>query len=143
MRINVKRVLIGGFIAGLVIMIIGSALVPVVGREMELALAKCQLPPMGAGAMAYFGMVSLVFGILLVWLYAAILPRFGPGPKTALVASLFIWIPGYFLANVSMVAYGFMPVKLTVIGTAWGLVELSVAGVIGARLYKDENGAEL
>ena len=34
--------------------------------------------------------------------------------------------------------YGFMPVRLTVVGTLWALGELVVAGQIGAYLYRDE-----
>lgn len=137
MRINMKRVLVGGLAAGLIIIISAVFMVPVVGNEMELALAKCNLPPMGTGAMLYFANVSLTLGIVLVWLYAAILPRMGPGIKTAVIASAFVWFLAYFLANVSMVAYGFMPVRLTVIGTVWGWVELLVAGAVGTRLYKE------
>jgi hypothetical protein len=137
MKINMKRVLTGGLVAWLIIIISAAVMVPVVGKEMELALAKCNLPPMGTGAMLYFTAVSLVLGIVLVWLYAAILPRMGKGIKTAIIASTLVWFLAYFLANVSMVAYGFMPVKLTVIGTVWGLVELLAAGVVGTRLYKD------
>ena len=36
-----------------------------------------------------------------------------------------------------MVVYGFMPLKLTVIGTIWGLGELLLAGIVGAKLYKE------
>jgi hypothetical protein len=35
-------------------------------------------------------------------------------------------------------ALGFMPLYLTVVGTAWGFVELLVAGQLGAFLYKEE-----
>ena len=49
--------------------------------------------------------------------------------------SVLVWFMTYFWSNASMVAFGFMPLSLTVIGTAWGLVELVVAGQAGARLY--------
>ena len=45
-------------------------------------------------------------------------------------------------ANVANVMYGFMPVSLTIVGTAWGLVELVVAGAVGAHLYRDESSTE-
>ena len=32
--------------------------------------------------------VDFILGILTVWVYAAIRPRFGPGPRTALTAAL-------------------------------------------------------
>ncbi|HBZ26568.1 MAG TPA: hypothetical protein DEO54_10115 [Rikenellaceae bacterium] len=42
------------------------------------------------------------------------------------------------LPPLSNLAYGFMPVKLTVIGTIWGLGELLLAGIVGSRLYKEK-----
>jgi hypothetical protein len=43
---------------------------------------------------------------------------------------------------VKNVMSGFMPVSLTIVGTAWGLVELVVAGAVGAYLYRDEWSTE-
>ena len=39
-----------------------------------------------------FVAMTFVLGILLVWLYAAIRSRYGPGPKAAVVAGLFGWV---------------------------------------------------
>lgn len=47
-------------------------------------------------------------------------------------------VRGYRSANVSNVMYGLMPVSLTVVGTLWRLVELVVAGEMGACFYRDE-----
>lgn len=57
--------------------------------------------------------------------------------------SLLIWFLAYFGPNASNVAYGFMPISLTVVGTVWGLVELVVAGAVGARLYSETTGEEV
>lgn len=138
MAINGKRVLLGGLVAGLIINASAVLMVPVVGDRMTEALAARNVPPMGGGAMAFVVGVSFALGILLVGLYAAVRPRLGPGPRTAALCSLFLWFVSYFLANASNVAYGFMPMGLTVIGTAWGLVELLLAGWVGARLYREE-----
>jgi hypothetical protein len=135
---NTAGILRGGLIAGIIIVTSAILMVPAVGKDMEAALARFDLPPMGVGAMVFFAIVSLTLGVLLVWLYAAVLPRFGPGPKTAVIVALIVWLQGYFFANVSLVVYGFMPVRLTVIGTAWGLVELLVAGLVGTRFYKEQ-----
>lgn len=137
MAINSARVAIGGLVAGAMIIVSGLLMVPVVGPQMDAVLKARNVPPMGGGAMAFFGTWSLILGVLLVWLYAAVRPRLGPGPKTAAIVSLFVWFLAYFGANVAMVAYGFMPIWLTVVGTAWGLVELVVAGQVGARLYHE------
>lgn len=135
MAINVKRVLTGGLVAGVIINVSGIAMVPLVGKQMDMVLMDRNLPPMSGGAMAYFGLMSLVLGVFLVWMYAAVRPLLGPGPKTAAIVSVLVWFMTYFWSNASMVAFGFMPISLTAIGTAWGLVELVVAGQVGARLY--------
>ena len=113
-------------------------MVPIVGNEMDQVLANRGLPPLSNLAMAYVGMVSLITGIFLVWLYAVAKTHFGPGKKTAAIVSIIVWFLAYFLCNVSMVVYGFMPIRLTVIGTAWGLVELLLAGFVGSCLYQEK-----
>ncbi|MBX7079666.1 MAG: hypothetical protein K1X88_10795 [Nannocystaceae bacterium] len=136
-RINVKRVLLGGLVAALVINLSAITMVPAVGDQMDQALGRVGLPPLPAWSYAYFMLVSSSLGMVLVWLYAAVLPRFGPGPRTAIVVALVLWLVAYFFANVAMVVYGFMPVRLTVIGTVWGLGELVLASLVGTRLYRD------
>jgi len=138
MAIHAKRVVLGGITAGLIIISSGLLMVPVVGKQMKAALIERNLPPLSGGAMVFFGMMSFGLGVLLVWLYAAVRPRFGPGPRTAAIVSILVWFLAYFLANASNLAFGFMPISLTVVGTAWGLVELVVAGQVGARLYNEE-----
>ena len=135
MAISLKRVLAAGLVAGVIINVSGIAMVPLVGKQMDIVLMDRNLPPMSGGAMAYFGLMSLVLGVFMVWMYAAVRPLLGPGPKTAAIVSVLVWFMTYFWSNASMVAFGFMPLSLTVIGTAWGLVELVVAGQVGARLY--------
>jgi hypothetical protein len=136
MSINTKSVLLSGLVAGIAIIVSAMAMVPVVGDEMNRVLADRGLPPLSNPAMAYFAMTSLIMGIFLVWLYAVAKTHFGPGKKTALIVSVIVWFLAYFLSNVAKVVYGFMPIRLTVIGTAWGLVELLLAGLIGSYLYE-------
>jgi hypothetical protein len=137
MAINVKSVLTSGLVAGLIINFSAIFMVPVAGNQMDEALKARNLPPMAGGAMAYFGVMSLILGVVLVWLYAAVRPRLGPGSKTAAIVSILVWFLAYFFANVSNVVFGFMPIALAVVGTVWGLVELVVAGEVGARMYNE------
>ena len=137
MKINIKSVLTGGLVAGLFINLSAIGMLPIVGNEMDLVLASRGLPPLSNMAMLFFSGVSFISGISLVFLYAFAKEQLGSGIKTALIVSFGYWFPTYFLANVSMVFYGFMPVRLTVIGTAWGLGELLLAGIVGSKLYKE------
>ncbi len=137
MAIQAKRVVGGGLVAGLVICASAALMVPVVGDEMAAAQAALGVPPMGPGAMAFFFAFSLSLGLLVVWLYAALLPRFGPGPRTALLVAVLLWFLTSFSSSAANLAYGFMPLGLTVVGMVWGLAELVVAALVGTRLYRE------
>ncbi len=69
--------------------------------------------------------------------YAAIRPRFGPGPKTAIIAALFAWFGVYVYNNIIGAAFGFVPTSMLPIALVWGLVEYIVAALIGSWLYKE------
>ena len=136
-EMKITLILKAGLIAGFIIILSAATMVPVVGDEMDLALAKFNLPPLSLGDMIFFFFVSLFLGIMLMWLYSVLLSLFKQRLITIIVSVLIIWIPGNLMANVSNVVYGFMPVKLTIIGIVWGLGELLIAGLIGSRFYKE------
>jgi hypothetical protein len=135
--INLKSVLTTGLIAGIIINISAVSMVPAVGDEMNDVLANRGLPPLTNMSMVFFSFVSIILGIFLVFLYSLLKLHLGSKIKTVIISSLIVWFVAYFLSNVSLVAYGFMPVKLVVIGTVWGLGELLLAGFIGSKLYKE------
>ena len=137
MSINVKSLFTSGLVSGLIINLSAITMVPVVGDQMDLVLATRGLPALSNMAMLYFSMISFINGGFLVLLYAVVKDLLGSGIRTAVIISLVFWFFTYFFSNVSMVVYGFMPVKLTVIGTVWGLGELLLAGIVGSRLYKE------
>ena len=137
MKINVKSVITSGLVSGLIISLIGICMVPLVGNDMDVALASRCLPTLSNMAMVYFSMMPLVNGIFLMLLYAVAQKLFGSSIKTILIVSLIYWFLTYFSTNVSMVVYGFLPIRLTIIGTAWGLGELIIAGIVGSKIYKE------
>lgn len=141
--IHFKSVIITGCIVGLVIMTSGMTMIPVVGDQMDAVLASRGLPPLSNWAMALIAGVSMCNGIFLVFMYAVLRPLLVSRIKTAFVSSLIVFFMTYFLSNVSLLIYGFMPVKLTVIGTVWGLGELLLAGVVGSKLYKEVKHHEI
>lgn len=135
---NISSILKSGLIAGIIILLSAATMVPVVGNEMDVALAKFNLPPLSTGDMVFFFFVSLFLGNMLMWLYSVLFSIYRQRIKTIVISVLIIWFPGNLLANVSNVVYGFMPIKLTIIGIAWGLGELLIAGCIGSRFYKEK-----
>lgn len=137
MKINLKRLFLSGFVTGIIIMIVGGGLVPIIGPQMDEVLKERLLPPLSPGAMAYFALCSLAMGIALVGLFA-LLHRFIQSRARAIFAASFLyWLFHCFFANFSLVAYGFMPLGLTVIGTLWAFFELLIGLAIGSRLYKE------
>ena len=137
MKINVKSLFTSGFVTGIIIMIVGGGLVPIIGDQMDEVLKNRLLPPLSNGAKVYFAFNSIVLGIGVIGLYALIKPIINSRLRSVIITSLLFWFFKYFLANAALVAYGFMPLGLTIIGTAWGLLELLIGVWIGSMLYKD------
>ena len=137
-KINFARVLIGGLVAG-VILNIGEFLLNgmVLAKEMKDFFQKCGFPEPGTNFMVIAVVITFVVDIVLVLLYAAIRPRFGAGPKTAIIAALFAWFGVYVYQTVIGFGLGMMPPKVLVIGLAWGLVEYILAALAGGALYQE------
>ncbi len=135
--INFRSVLFTGLICGIIILISALSMVPVVGNEMDEILASRGLPPLSKWAMVFFCFVSICNGILLVFCYSLLKQQFVSKLKTVILSSLIVFFFIYFLSSASLVAYGFMPLKFTIIGTAWGLGELLLAGLVGSKLYRE------
>jgi len=136
MTINLKSVITSGLAAGIIISISAITMVPVVGNEMDTVLANRGLPPLSNLDMVYFCFISFIYGIFLIFLYAALKPQFKSKTKTAIIVSLIVWILANVISNAANVVYGFMPVKLTVIGIIWGLMEFLLATLVASRLYE-------
>ena len=138
-KINWTRVILGGLVAGAIINIFESVLNGVaMAKDMEAAVSALGRQ-MGAGQLAMFIVWGFLVGIFAVWLYAAIRPRYGPGPRTALCAGASVWGLGYLLASVTPLALHLFPRRLMAIGLAVGLVELLVGTLAGAWLYREES----
>jgi len=135
--INFGRVVLGGLLAGLIINISECLLNGVVlARDMDEAMRRLNLPPVGGNAITIFVIFGFVLGIAAIWFYAAIRPRFGAGVKTALcrVGGVVLRLP---LSEHCQAVLGFFPVGLITISIFWGLVEILLATASGAWLYTD------
>ena len=135
-KINWARVLLGGLLAGVIVNIFEYVMnVVVFGREWEAAMkAVGQQTPPNAALYVVWG---FLMGIGAIALYAAARPRFGPGPKTAAWTGFGYWVFAYALPNFGYSITGLFPQRLMIITTLVGLVELILASVVGAWLYKE------
>jgi hypothetical protein len=138
-KINAARVLLGGLLAGVVINISEFFWNGVVfAKEMADAFAKVgKTVDMGGGTTAIFIAWGFLIGILAVWLYAAVRPRFGAGAKTAIRTGLVMWLLVYVSSTISMAPMGLFPARLMLIGLLTSVVEIVLATWLGAWLYKE------
>jgi len=137
-KINWARVILGGLVAGLIINIFEFILHGVIIAQDMAAATSALGRQVGGSQLCMFVAWGFLVGIFAVWLYAALRPRYGPGPKTALCAGAAVWGLGYLLASVTPIALNLFPVRIMIIGLAVGLVEVLVATLVGAQLYREQ-----
>lgn len=132
------KVLIGGFVAGLVMNAIDFVVnVPWLGEQWLAAIQARGVDPknvpLGGAGWVY---VDFIGGIFIVWFYAAIRPRFGAGPKTAVIAGLAVW----FICHIIFSSYWFMGMLdggLVFASSMGAIVAAVAAAFAGCAMYKE------
>jgi hypothetical protein len=139
--INWGRVIGGGLLAGLVMNISEAALHGgMLGQDgMELFISVGVPHNPQTWQLVSLILMTFVLGIASVWFYAAIRPRYGAGPKTAICAGLAVWVFAHLWSGVYMAAgfTGLITPKLAWLPVAWGLVEAPLGTLAGAWLYRE------
>lgn len=136
-RINLKGVIVGGLVAGLVLNVFDYIFWGVIyAQEMNAALQALNRPPADQFIPLWIAL-DFLYGIALVYLYAAIRPRFGAGPKTAIHAGVIAWLLIGLLHAVGEAPLQLFPTRLMMIGTLVALVTIPLATVAGAKFYKE------
>ena len=79
---------------------------------------------------------NFLVGILMVWLYARLRPRYGSGPKTALRSGLSIWVIFWVIPLMAIVPMELFPTSRLVMAIGLGLVDANLAVLLGAWLYQ-------
>ena len=139
-KINMGRVVLGGIVAGLIINVVEGVMNGVILKEQwsEAAKALGQSGAISVKQIVAFNVWGFAAGILAIWLYAAIRPRFGAGPKTAMCAGVIVWMLAFAMANAMMAFLHIYPLWILLTVTAVALPELLIASVAGAYFYKEE-----
>jgi hypothetical protein len=138
-KINIGRLILGGIVAGIVGDLLGYLVDGVLLQQnWSDAMLALERPSFAGNQLIWFNALGIVFGIVSIWVYAGIRPRFGAGWKTAIYAGLALWVIGVLLPNASfMYVAGLFPKHLTLYTTLGGLVEVVAGTVAGAALYKE------
>ena len=139
--INTGKVIAGGLLAGLVANAFDFVTnTYILAADWRIWATSRNLDPAAMTKPAVAGTwiaVDFAFGILLVWTYAAMRPRFGPGVRTAIFAGLVVYIaPTLVLAGFTMM--GLLGKTLFVEGSISALISTLVASIAGAAIYTEE-----
>jgi hypothetical protein len=135
---NLTRVFLGGLVAGVVANILDFVVNDfLLVEDLQRMVQRFGLSEAaGPGVAITWVVVDFILGILLVWVYASIRPRFGPGPKTAVTAALtlFVAITAVMLGFTRM---GLFSTPLFVKGSVCSLVTFCLASLAGSATYKE------
>lgn len=139
-QINTGKVIVGGLVGGVVLNVV-DFLVNGVWLADKWMAQTAKLNPdlnmMGSTSITYYVVTDFLLAILIVWLYAAIRPRFGPGSGTAVKASLTVWtVLALFSAGYAIA--GMYGPKIVALSAVMSLVGMLAAGNVGAMMYKEE-----
>lgn len=136
---NTSRIILGGLAAGVVMNVIDALTNGLLlgGRWMaETNALNPALMKRGMSGTLGWVIVDLILGILTVWVYAAIRPRFGAGPGTAFKAAIVIWLAVH-AAYASYAFMGHYSWSLILTSSLGGLVAALAGGYVGAMLYRE------
>src|SRR5262249_8469890 len=134
-------VVLCGLLTGVVWGVLCAIALPLVLVERHdippsLPVTTLDEPGSSTGLRAVVVIMPLVLGISTMWLYAAIRPRYGPGPKTAALAGFAVWLFGSWVDATWAVFKAVRPGAF-VAPAAVSLPIVLVAAVVGAWLYKE------
>ena len=138
-RINWSRAVLGGVLAAVIWGILYAPLHPLVEVHDSLGRPVLPITPFRGATPVMRVLVVIngfVQGIATVWLYAAIRPRFGPGPKAAAIAGFAIWI---VVSSVHITWVTFTASRLTpaLVPLLANLPLVVLSGMAGAWLYRE------
>ena len=138
-NIDTGRLLSGGLAAGLVINVVEViANLFLLADSHEAAWDALGLDPVSGPVIGGFVALGFLLGMLVVWTYAAIRSRYGPGPSTAMRAGLAVWLAYYLLGGISSWLIGVVPNGLFMITLVYSLIMMLVAAHIGGMIYTEE-----
>jgi hypothetical protein len=139
-RINIGRLILGGLVAGLIsdalAFLVDGVILAERWSDSMILLGHPQFSTM---QWVWFNLAGLLGGLVAIWIYVGIRPRFGAGPVTAVYAGFVVWLLVSAIPNFEfMRVLGFFDRQLTIFTTLGALLEIVVGTVLGAALYAED-----
>lgn len=141
---NWKRIALGGLVCGIVLFLLEGVAGLVVTEKIYTAMMqRLHLTmPSDTPAIIVDVVISFLYATLIAWLYAAMRPRYGAGPKTALRAAVAAWVPLHVVGVAYQVDLKMMPVRDGLVLSITALVMCSIVALIAGALYRETNAAK-
>jgi len=139
-KINVGRLILGGVVAGIVADILDYPVDGIwLGKMWSNQLGVLGKSEFTGHQILLFMLTGILIGIVSIWIYAAIRPRFGPGVKTAIYAGIVVWIASTLLPKFALMwVTQFFNGHLTAYTSLGAFFELVIGTIAGAALYKED-----
>ncbi len=139
-KINWKRAIGGGLAAGLLYDIFEVFLAPLfTAKQYEAELNAVRHTPPSAAGYAFFICWGFVIGIVAVCVYAAVRPRFGPGPRTAARVAFVLWLISDLMPQIGQAFMGIFSFDLMIKFTLQQLFFLLATTIFGAWVYREQD----
>ena len=141
MAINTGRVVGGGLLAGVVmnaIDFVGNGLILGERWRAEAEALNPRLIDPANQPASIMGWIAtdFLFGLLIVWAYAAMRPRFGPGSQTAIKTAIFVWAVSH-VAYGSFIFLGLYSANIVLLASLFSLIATIAGGLAGAWYYRE------
>ena len=125
--INAKRVWPGGVAAGLLSNVLGMGSAHFLfSADVEALMRRLDVSFGPSVALLHISM-RFALGVGLVWLYAAIRPRFGAGPRTAALAGVAAWLATFVFSFARVAPYGLYSNRTLLLAGVWTFFEMNCA----------------
>ena len=137
--IKTGRVVLGGLLAGVIVFVSTAARILVLREQIVGFIESHGLQGLGqTEGFVFLAVYSAALGILIVWLYAALRPRFGAGSTTAILGGMFYWISIDLVPYAALLRFDLIPIGGVLVHWIWTVVEIPVASLVGAWVYQEE-----
>ena len=140
MAINTGKVISGGLLTGLVYNVLDMLWNFTVLHADGLAMAaRLNLNPAVVTDFSYqipWIVIDFVLGLLTIFVYVGFRPRFGPGPKTAVLAGSTVWVvmASFYCGFASM---SILTEAMALKASLLAIVNVGVGSIAGAWVYKE------
>lgn len=89
------------------------------------------------GLWFWSALIALLIGLTMAFLYVPMRKYYGPGPRTAMLTAIAVWIGGYLPYLIGYHMIGLYTQRLLLQWGVVGLAEMMLGSIVSARIYRE------